>query len=264
MKEIKRDHISISYQVAGTGNTTLLFVHGSYINQTYWAAQVAYFSLRYTVVTLDLPGHGLSGKNRKNWSTKNFAEDVRTVIEELSLRNVILIAHSWGSDVCLMVATTYPQLITGFISIDYYKSAATLSVPQEQIDSVKESLKKNFAATNESYVRMALITPQTPASVTNRVVADYRNAYEPMGQQLMPEVFDMYRMQQKLLPELQYKLYLINVDYMPTNEELLKKYCVHGYELLYLNGTSHFPMIETPQELNKKLEQVIGKILEDE
>jgi sigma-B regulation protein RsbQ len=70
MKEIKRDHAIISYNVTGGGDTTLLFVHGSYINQTYWNEQVKHFQPRFTIVTLDLPGHGLSGKERKNWSTK--------------------------------------------------------------------------------------------------------------------------------------------------------------------------------------------------
>jgi sigma-B regulation protein RsbQ len=62
MKEIKRDNAVIDYQVKGNGDTTLLFVHGSYIDQTYWKGQVDYFNSEYKVVTIDLPGHGKSGK----------------------------------------------------------------------------------------------------------------------------------------------------------------------------------------------------------
>ena len=36
MKEIKRDNTLINYQVTGSGDTTLLFLQGSYIDQTYW------------------------------------------------------------------------------------------------------------------------------------------------------------------------------------------------------------------------------------
>jgi hypothetical protein len=49
------------------------------------------------------------------------------------------------------------------------------------------------------------------------------------------------------------KLYLINVDYMPTNEAPLKKFAAEGYEVKHMKGTCHFPMLENPKELNEKL-----------
>ena len=82
-----------------------------------------------------------------------------------------------------------------------------------------------------------------------------------MGQQVTPEIFEMYKLQQELLPKLKHKLYLVNVDYIPTNEQSLQQYCVHGYELLHIDGTCHFPMLETPDELNKDIEKVIHKIV---
>jgi pimeloyl-ACP methyl ester carboxylesterase len=263
MKEIKRDNSIINYTVTGTGVTTLLFVHGSYIDQTYWANQVSYFSQHYKVVTLDLPGHGNSGKERKHWSVKGFAEDVHTVIKELNLKNVILIGHSLGGDINLIAATSYPENIIGFIGIDNFKNAAT-PLPQEyqqQVVTIQENLKTDFANTNEQYARMALLTKQTSPEITNRVIKDYRNAYQPMGLETMPEVFNMFETEKKLLPQLRLKLYLINVDYMPTNEAPLKQYAGSGYEVLHMKGSCHFPMLENSKELNELLEQTIEKVL---
>jgi sigma-B regulation protein RsbQ len=260
MKEIRRDNAVINYRVSGDGDTSLLFVHGSYIDQTYWLEQVKFFTPNFTVVTLDLPGHGMSGRERKQWSTAGFAEDIIAVLKELKLNNVILIAHSWGADVALMAATKYPEPVKGFIAIDYFKTAATQVIPQQEVDAVKSNLKKDFAKTNEGYCRMALLTPQTPQDIANRVVNDFKTAYEPMGQAVTPEIFEMYKVQKDLLPKLKCPLYLINVDYQPTNEEPLKQYCKFGYEILRVNGTSHFPMIENPQELNEKVEEAIDKI----
>jgi sigma-B regulation protein RsbQ len=154
----------------------------------------------------------------------------------------------------------HPESIVGFIAVDYYKNAATLSVPQEQIDSIKVNLKKDFVTTNENYARMALLTPKTSNEITNRVIKDFRNAYKPMGQVVTPEIFGMYKIQQDLLPKLKLKLYLINVDYMPTNEQPLKQNCTNGYEVFHINGTCHFPMLETPDELNSELEKAIHEI----
>ena len=263
MKEIKRDNSIINYQITGSGDTTLLFVHGSYIDQTYWEKQVKYFNPNYTVVTLDLPGHGNSGTERKHWSTQGFAEDVITVIKELNLKNVILVGHSWGGDINLIAATSYSTPVLGFIAIDFFKNAATALLPeyQQQAVSIEQKLKTDFSNTNEQYARMALLTKETPIEITNRVVKDYRNAYQPMGKEITSEIFNLlFETEKKLLPQLKFKLFLINVNYQPTNEEPLKKYAGSGYEVLHLKGTCHYPMLENPEELNKLLQQAIQKI----
>ena len=263
MKELKRDDASIDYHISGHGEVTLLFVHGSYIDQTYWEQQVAYFKPDYKVVTFDLPAHGKSGKERKHWSVKGFADDVIFVIKELKLKNVILIGHSLAGEVNLIAATSYPDPIIGFIVIDIIKNAATPLPPefQQQVTTIEENLKKDFANTNENYARMALLTKDTPEAITHRIVSAYRNAYQPMGIATTPEIFDMYKVEEELLPRLKFKLFLINVDYIPTNEEALKKHTKHGYELVQIKGTCHYPMLENPDELNWLLEQTIGEIV---
>ncbi len=261
MKEIKRDNADINYQITGSGDTTLLFVHGSNIDQTYWNEQVNYFSSQYKVVTLDLPGHGKSGTERTQWSVQGFADDVVLVIKELNLKNVILIGHSLGGDINLMAATSNPENIIGFIAIDYFKNAA-MSLPdyEQQAISIEQKLKSDFANTNEQYAHMALLTKQTSTEITNKVVKDYRNAYQPMAMETTPEIFYMFKIEKELLPLLKLKLFLINVDYIPTNEEPLKQYAVSGYEVLHMKGTCHFPMLENPDELNKLLEETFHKI----
>ncbi|HLA56479.1 MAG TPA: alpha/beta hydrolase [Flavobacterium sp.] len=259
---IKRDGAEINYRVSGDGGATLLFVHGSYMDQTCWDEQVKYFSPDYKVVTFDLPGHGKSGKDRPYWTVEGFSDDVYAVIKKLHLKNVILIGHSLGADINLIAATSHPKNIIGFIGIDNFKNAAT-PLPaqyQKQTETILENLKKDFANTNEQYARMALLTPETSPEITNKIVSAYRNAYPPMGKQTMPEVFKMYETEERLLPQLNHKLHLINVDYIPTNEAPLKKYAGSGYEVLHMKGTSHYPMLENPQKLNQLLQQAIDDI----
>ena len=47
---------------------------------------------------------------------------------------------------------------------------------------------------------------------------------------------------------------------MPTNEEALKKYAGGGYEIVFIHGTCHFPMIEKPEEFNRSMQNVIEKL----
>jgi pimeloyl-ACP methyl ester carboxylesterase len=261
-KEIKRNDVHIDYHLTGKGDTTLLFVHGAFIDQSYWQKQVDYFSSHYLVVTMDLPGHGKSGRERKKWTMQGFADDVSEVISELNLKNVILIGHSMAGDINLITASQQLSPIIGFIGIDNFKNAAT-PFPEKYkpiMDSIQKSLRIDFENTNERYARMALVTQETPMEVTNRVVSDFRNAYKPMALDVMDKFFDVYETEMELLPKMRYKLYLVNVDYFPTNEEPLKKYTGSGYEIIYIKGTSHYPMIETPELLNGAIQKAIDKI----
>jgi pimeloyl-ACP methyl ester carboxylesterase len=262
MKENKKDNPAINWQISGNGDVVLFFVHGAFIDQSYWAKQVDYFSRKYTVVTMDLPGHGKSGKERTHWSVENFAEDVSFVIQQLNLHNIVLIGHSFGADINLVVATKHPADIIGFIGIDTLKSAGTPLSPnyQQQADEVIENSRKDFSTTSEQYARMALVRPNTPARITERVAADYRNAWQPMGMEVLKEEFKKDELEKKLLQELQPVLHLINVNYSPTNKVALQTFAKNGYDLVEITGTCHFPMLEKPEELNSLIELAVYKI----
>jgi pimeloyl-ACP methyl ester carboxylesterase len=262
MKETKKDNPAINWQISGNGEVVLFFVHGAFIDQSYWANQVDYFSRNYTVVTMDLPGHGKSGKEHTHWNVENFAEDVSFVIQQLNLNNVVLIGHSFGGDINLMVATKHPANIIGFIGIDNFKNAGTpLSANyQQQADEIIENSKKDFADTVEQYARMALLTPQTPAGISERVINDYRNAWQPMGVEIIKEAFEQDKLEKRLLPDLEPSLHLINVNYTPTNQAALQTFAKNGYDMVEIKGTCHFPMLENPDELNRLLELAIYKI----
>src|SRR4029077_19219451 len=139
-----------------------------------WKAQVEHFRSEYRVATLDLPGHGKSGRNRESWSVQGFADDVFAVIKALESDNIVLIGHSLGADINLIEATLHPGPIVGFIGIDTFKNAGT-ELPEQyrgQVQAILDGLETDFAGTNERYARMALLTPQTPADITERVVRD--------------------------------------------------------------------------------------------
>ncbi|MCW3117021.1 MAG: alpha/beta hydrolase fold protein, partial [Chitinophagaceae bacterium] len=107
MKKVKSGSVPIHYTMTGNGDKTLLFVHGSFIDQSWWSEQVNYFKEHYTVVTMDLGGHGQSGVNRNIWTVQKFGQDVRAVIKQLELKNVILVGHSLGADAVLEAAVSY-------------------------------------------------------------------------------------------------------------------------------------------------------------
>jgi len=261
-KSIIRDNAIIDYTIHGEGGNTLLFVHDIFMDQRSWEAQVKNFSPDYTVVTIDLPGHGKSGRGRSLWSVEGFAYDVNTVVRQLKLKNVILIGHGLGADVNLLAAIHRPKDIIGYVAIENFKNLGIKKSKKSQkdLDERLKSFDLSFANSNEQYLRKYLITGETSDTLTQKVAALYRNGYAPMGKGILPELWKSDSMEKKWLPLLKWKMHLINVDYKKTREKPLKKYAKKGYDIQLFKGTSHFPMFENSNELNRNLQWAIDEI----
>ncbi len=254
--------VHLHYNLSGIGDITLLFVHGSFLDETIWNSQVDYFSSSYQVVTIDLAGHGKSGNNRNTWTIEQFGQDVIALIKVLQLKNIILIGHSIGADAILEAAVLYPQPIIGFIAIEAFKNAG-IPMPEEyqhELKEITEKLKRDFANTSEEYARQELLRPDTKCEITDRIVKAYREAYEPMGIESAADTLNYFQRERELIQQLSYKIHLINVNYMPTHTEALDEYATKSYELMLMKGTSHFPMLESPKELNELLGEAIISI----
>ncbi len=90
------DGVPITYEVGGSGAPALVFVHGWCCDRHYWDEQVDHFAAHYAVVTIDLGGHGASGRQRTAWTMSAFGRDVVAVVERLGLPQAVLIGHSMG------------------------------------------------------------------------------------------------------------------------------------------------------------------------
>lgn len=248
---------TLSYLDSETGDTTLLFIHGAFINKEYWDKQLSYFSRNYRVIAIDLAGHGHSSHHRTDWTVQHYGKDISEFIKELSLNNVILIGHSFGSDIMLETVTNNPSPIKGLVEVDHMKNVG-VALPQESIDQLTEGLKADFANTCEQFARQALLTADTNPELVTKLLKDYRKMDPEVGIPLLR--FNYTRRETELLKGLRLKLYLLHVDYTPTHEENLKKYLGSNYELRTLRGTCHYPMLENPNEFNAALEKILLEI----
>ena len=253
----------LNHNIAGEGDVTLLFVHGAFIDQGYWNAQVEYFKKQFRVISIDLAGHGKSSANMKDGSIQAMGEDLVEFINKMELSNIILIGHSLGGDVILEAATRIHEKIIGFIGIDNFKNAGT-ALPEEiqkQSDLIIKSLKEDFSNTSEAFARQALLTASTDSEIRQRLINDYRNFNKEWGVKIISSSFSYYLRERELLQQLTFKLYLINVDYFPMNEAPLKIYPKSGYEVFNIHGSCHYPMIEVPSEFNLILYKIIKIIV---
>ncbi len=262
MNETKKIDIngeSLAYFDNEKGNTTLLFLHGAFINKEYWNAQLSYFSKNYRVIAVDLPGHGKSTHNNEHWTGPRFGKDISKFIQELALQNVIIIGHSFGSDVMLETVAVNDTSIIGLIEIDHMKNVG-MELPQQVIDQLVQGLNADFENTCQQFAKQALLTEATDPEIVLRLLTDYKEMNCEIGTTLLEYGFSYPKREAELLKGLKLKLYSIHVNYAPTNEESLKKYLGDNYELRTMKGTCHYPMIENPLKLNTLLGKLIGEI----
>ena len=115
---ISNDGVEINYFVSGPNKEALVFVHGFSCSSKYWLAQLQHFSKKYTVVAIDLAGHGDSGSNRKAYNMDAFGKDVASVVNDLELEHVTLIGHSMGGPVIVEAANELGDKVDLLIGVD--------------------------------------------------------------------------------------------------------------------------------------------------
>src|SRR5437660_7618817 len=98
------DGLNIVCEIRGKAEPALVFLHGWCGDREYWKNQADVFAADYQVVTLDLPGHGESGKARETWTVNALGQDVESVVKALGLKRVILVGHSMGGPIALAAA----------------------------------------------------------------------------------------------------------------------------------------------------------------
>ncbi|TMB06275.1 MAG: alpha/beta hydrolase [Deltaproteobacteria bacterium] len=95
--------VSLRYDRAGTGPPVLL-VHGWTCNRTFWERQVQTFRDRFTLVTVDLRGHGESSHPRSGYTIGALAGDLEHLVRALGVPRLALVGWSMGGLVVLELA----------------------------------------------------------------------------------------------------------------------------------------------------------------
>jgi pimeloyl-ACP methyl ester carboxylesterase len=254
--------VKIACDSCGDGDTTLLFVHGWCINKEYWQPQLKVFCPQYKTVAIDLPGFGQSGRNRNNWDFDAYADDVKNVIDQLKLKNVILIGHSMSGDIILKVSNKYPGSIIGIAGIDnlHEPGAPMTGQQKKEMNDFFAMLNRNFDSTVSKFMRASLFQPTTPKQIVDRVMNNVFTADSSIATKVLESLTETAQQEQTMMQGLFHKLYLINSDVLPVKTDSLAKYCRKGFKVELVHATGHYPMIEKPAEFNSALRRVIEDI----
>lgn len=95
--KINKD-LTIHYEQAGSGDTTIIFIPGWMMSTEVFEHQLAHFkgSKKYRALTYDPRGQGKSSKPAEGHTYQQHARDLAQLIEKLGLKKVILAGWSYG------------------------------------------------------------------------------------------------------------------------------------------------------------------------
>ena len=257
---ISADGVSIMYEVRGEGKPALIFVHGWGNNRSFWDTQVAHFSQKYKVVTIDLAGFGDSGNNREKWTMGSFGEDVVAVLDKLDLKNVILIGFSMGGPVVIEAAERIPEHITGVVLVDTLQNI-------ERIYSQKDinNIYKFFMGmvTEPSFEKLGPLFKKNKDELIKRLISIMIEDVSKVGWSESLKDFFRWSNEEciKSLQKIQAPVISINSDQEPTNVDAFKKY-VPSFEVKIIPGVGHVVFWEAPDEFNRLLEEAIQEFVQ--
>ncbi|NAW51265.1 alpha/beta fold hydrolase [Elizabethkingia argentiflava] len=138
----------LHYEISGSGKTVLVLLHGFMESTEVWYDMLPELEKNFTVLRIDLPGHGKSPSNDKTISMESMATAVRNTLEKLKIYSFHLLGHSMGGYVSLSYAERYPgtlKSLTLFFSSPLPDSEDKKNIRHKSLQIIKEDFKKYIA-----------------------------------------------------------------------------------------------------------------------
>jgi pimeloyl-ACP methyl ester carboxylesterase len=138
------------------GQPPLLFLHGGSAHAHWWDFVVPQLADRYRCIALDLRGHGDSGRPPLlDYRLEAHAADVAATIDALDLREVGLVAHSFGAFVAMAYVPHAGNRLSALVIVD---SRARLSKRSAHfLEALRKLPQPRYASIDEAVRRFRLL-----------------------------------------------------------------------------------------------------------
>jgi len=252
---IAPDGVHVQYHVYGKGEPTLVFIHGWSCDSNYWREQVPVFKQHYTVVTVDLAGHGGTDGNRSEWTIGNFGQDVATALSAVPSDQIILVGHSLGGPVAIEAARKLGKRVLGIIGVETFNSVGAPAPNKAQVDALLKDFEADFIGQTRKFVTEHLFPPNANRELANKVAYDMSLSPPRVAIPSLRAVLE-YDFTGPL-KELSVPIVAIDSDLgEPVNEARIRK-VLPKFHATIITGVGHFLMMEDPARFNAALETEI-------
>ena len=111
------EKIKINYICQGEGEDVLI-LHGWGANIDTVMPIVNLLKTHFKVYAVDLPGFGKSEKPKEVFGSEDYARVVKEFLDEMGIKKVILIGHSFGGKLSIILGSKYPEMVEKIVLIN--------------------------------------------------------------------------------------------------------------------------------------------------
>ncbi|MFC1610661.1 alpha/beta fold hydrolase [Myxococcota bacterium] len=254
------DGVPIAFGSHGSGETTLMFVHGWSCDRNYWKNQVDAFSDEYQVVLVDLAGHGDSGVERQRYTMKAFAQDVLAVANATAAKRIVLIGHSMGGGVIAEAARLMPERVVAIIGIDTLHDVSYMLKPEE-LQGMVQPFQQDFVPAMEAFVG-SMLAEGTAPQLAEWIKNDMSSAPPDLAVSAFEEYLGQHASGEAaaIFEDIAAPVHCLNGTAWPTSVENNRKHIKH-FDVTIMEDVGHFPMLEKPAEFNRHLARILKEVV---
>ena len=253
-KHIRTDGINIAYTLSGRGPAVVL-LHGWMCNRKFWKEQIQFLSKTHQVVAPDFRGHGDSDVPEEGYTIEQLADDVCNVLKGIGVSQAVVVGHSMGGMVAQQFCVSHGDHASGLILVTTIAADPEDRLISKRIE--KDALRLGF---RDAFLRYfdGWFGPGTDPNVTGWVRDQMLHTPENVGLNLVRSYrrFDL----RAHLPNLTIPTLVIgtalDASVVPVESKTLAQ-LIPGAQLFMIDGSGHFPMLETPQAFNKALREFL-------
>jgi pimeloyl-ACP methyl ester carboxylesterase len=259
-KSINSENGTVHYWIKKQKNIAakcIVFTHGLTADHSLFEKQIPFFETRYTIITWDVPLHGLSN-HYNNFSYRQTALELKAILEKEQIEKVVLVGMSMGGYVSQMFADLYPDMVEGFVALDttpfglkfYSKFDMYLLRHMETMAKwfpdamLRNSIAKSASKTEYSYHKMLdMMKPFTKNQIARQMGIAYGD--------FVRENKDVH---------FSFPVLILLGDHDKTGK--MQQYCKAwtketGYPLHIIHNAAHFSNGDNAEQVNAEIEAFV-------
>ncbi|MET0199513.1 MAG: alpha/beta hydrolase [Rhodococcus fascians] len=173
MSELLPNHVDVSgarirWGRRGGPGHDLILLHGNGANHTWWNSVARYLEHDWSLILLDLSGHGDSD-HRLEYHPTHWVDEVRAVARAADAHNPVVVGHSMGGRVALTLGANYPDGLSGLVVMDSSVRSPDRYRPPPSVNRVRKYYESREAAL--SRFRLLPVQPHPSATLIDELAA---------------------------------------------------------------------------------------------
>ena len=115
---LELDGMPVHYRINGTGKPIVL-IHGTGSSLHTWEEWTKILEQEFQVISLDIPGFGLTGPNKEGeYNLNYYAKFLDTFLKQIDIDTIAIAGNSLGGAIAWTYATLFPKKVKKLILVD--------------------------------------------------------------------------------------------------------------------------------------------------